>query len=127
MNSSFLGLVLQRATQLAPTALAVLLLVFSSPAGAQQIARDSIPSSPYFAAFGDFFNGDYKQAGDTFSREAKSGIRTAQSRWIDSICYYTMAGECYYQLGDFDRALDQYDAALRLSNSYSTWMMSVQF
>ena len=127
MNSAFPGFVRRCTLRLPTITLSVLLLIPCNAAKAHQIARDSIPSTPYFTAFGDFFNGDYKQAGDIFNREAKSGIRTAESRWIDSICYYTMAGECYYQMGDFDRALEQYDAALRLANSYSTWMLSVQF
>ena len=39
-------------------------------------------------------------------------IKTAQSRWIDSICYETMQGECYYQMGMYPEALAHYTNAL---------------
>jgi hypothetical protein len=102
-------------------------LLASAAAATAQVGLDSIPSSAYFATFPEFYDGYYKRAVDSFNSEAKSGVRTVQSRWIDSICYYTMAGECYYQIGDFDRALDRYTAALELFNAYHDWMMRVQF
>ena len=42
-------------------------------------------------------------------------------------CYYTMCGECYYQMGQNARALDQYTAALKLYTAYYDWMLRVQF
>ncbi len=51
------------------------------------------------------------------------GIRVGTTRWIDSICYYTMVGECYYQMGQHQQALAQYTSALQLYLSYSNWMM----
>ena len=63
-----------------------------------------------------------------FSAESRARHhRLADSRWIDSICYFTMAGECYYQLGQLPAALDSYNSALKLYVAYSDWMMRVQF
>ena len=46
----------------------------------------------------------------------------AASRWIDSICYYTMIGESLYHQGKYAEALDNYNAALRLQLAYPNWM-----
>ena len=49
-----------------------------------------------------------------FDSESRSSIKTVQSRWIDSICYETMCGECYFQMGRLDEALQRYTNALEL-------------
>ena len=46
---------------------------------------------------------------------------------MDSICYSTMMGECYYQLGDLGRALEQYTAALNLFLAYPNWTLRIDF
>jgi CHAT domain-containing protein/tetratricopeptide (TPR) repeat protein len=85
------------------------------------------PSAAYYSAFGLFYNGDYKDALDAFLAEGRGAIKTVESRWIDSICYHTMAGECYYHVGDLPQALEHYTSALKLFSAYSDWMIQVQF
>src|ERR1700676_1946419 len=58
-----------------------------------------VPTQAYLQHFGLLYEGEYKDALDIFRNDLASGIKTSQSRWIDSICYYTMVGECYYRLG----------------------------
>ena len=53
------------------------------------------------------------------------GSPSASGRWIDSICYLTMAGECYYHMGQFPEALTQYNNALTLYAAFYNWMMRV--
>ena len=55
------------------------------------------------------------------------GIRTAQSRWIDSICYETMIGECHYEMGQLDQALECYTNAVQLAAAFPDWMLRVTF
>ena len=57
----------------------------------------------------------------------RSSIKTAQSLWIDSICYETMCGECYYQMGVLDQALLHYTNALQLYQRFPDWMLKVKF
>ncbi len=66
------------------------------------------PTGTYYKGFVPFYDGDYATALKTFQAELRGSIKTSQSLWIDSICYETMCGECYYQMGDFDHAMFHY-------------------
>ena len=94
--------------------------------GPQARATDTPPPS-YYIAFNSFYNGDYQDALRAFQSELRSAIKTSQSRWIDSICYETMCGECYYQMGVLDQALLHYTNALQLYKQFPDWMVKVQF
>jgi CHAT domain-containing protein len=85
------------------------------------------PTQNYFGGFVPFFDGDYRTAVETFLAEGRSAIKTVNARWIDSICYHTMSGECFYHMGDFPKALEHYSSALTLISQYSQWMLRVQF
>ncbi len=104
----------------------------SRPAAGQPGVRGlsgdrTVPTKTYHAAFGDFYDGDYRSALERFKAESRASIKTAQSRWIDSICYETMQGECYYQMGQYSDALLHYTAALELYQAFPTWLSQVVF
>ncbi len=86
-----------------------------------------LPSLGYHVAFSSFYEGEYRDALDEFRDEARGAVKTPQSRWIDSICYETMVGECYYHMGHLPQALDHYTAALQLYVAFSGWMIRVTF
>jgi tetratricopeptide (TPR) repeat protein len=110
------------------SALAALATVLATRSAHAQLAPgDSVPSRVYFNTFPAYFDGNYRNALAAFLAEGRGAIRSPASPWIDSICYYTMAGECYYQLGQLPAALDSYNSALKLYVAYSGWMMRVQF
>ncbi len=95
---------------------------------AQGVGLDrTVPPMTYYNAFNLLYDGDYELALKAFEADSRSSIKTAQSRWIDSICYETMCGECYFQMGMFDEALQHYTAALQLFKTFPDWMMKVQF
>jgi tetratricopeptide (TPR) repeat protein len=106
-------------------------LLIASPANAQAIAGQrgpqSAPHDGYFAAFNSFYDGEFLEAGRDFRDAGRTGIASTEGRWIDSICYYTMMGECYYQMGKMGDALDQYTAALNLYLAHRDWMLRVEF
>ncbi len=87
----------------------------------------TVPSAQYFGGLGPYWDGDYRDALLDFQSAARGGIRAGTNRWIDSICYFTMVGECYYQLGQHQLALVQYTSALRLYEAFNNWLMQVQF
>ena len=93
---------------------------FGGPAG-------QIPSQVYFTGLPTFYNGDYRDSLNLFLSQTRNSIKSSNSQWIDAVPYFTMAGECYYQMGQPQAALNQYDAALKLFVAYSDWMMRVQF
>ncbi len=105
------------------------LLVFSGGWSQAQtpVPPRSVPSTRYFAAFDLFFDGEYREALKVFEEESRGAIRTPQARWIDSICYHTMQGECCFALGLLDAALSHYTAAIQLYLSYPEFLMRVQF
>ena len=92
-----------------------------------QLSGRGAPSAAYYPAFGPFYDGDYTDALRAFESESRSSIKTAQSRWIDSICYQAMCGECYVQMGAFESALPHFNDALQLFVRFSDWMTNVQF
>jgi tetratricopeptide (TPR) repeat protein len=124
MRSSSVGWSVRAATGYA---LVVLAWVMGDCTSVMAQRGDSIPSEGYFATMGAYYAGDYKDALDSFLSEGRGGIKTATARWIDSICYHTMTGECYYQMGDLNKALEHYTAALKLYVTYSDWMIRVRF
>ena len=92
----------------------------AGPSAAQaQVGERSIPSFTYHAAFSHLHDGDYNDALEVFRDEGRGAIKTPQARWIDSICYDAMAGECYYQMGRLGEALDYYTAAVELYVAFS--------
>ncbi|MBC8870767.1 MAG: CHAT domain-containing protein [Planctomycetes bacterium] len=103
----------------------LLALSISSNAIAQ---RDTnIPPQQYYFAFGPYFEGDYATALEAFDAARRGGVRSTEGQWVDSICYHTMIGECYYRIGDIAKASEQYDAALKLAVFHSNWMLRVEF
>ena len=91
------------------------------------LGNNSTPTLAYHAAFANFYDGDYRDALDTYMTEGRGAIKSSQSRWIDSICYETMVGECYFEMGQLSKALDHYTAAVNLYLAFPTWMAKVQF
>jgi len=107
-----------------------MLLVEVSPrrADAQGRRRSSdVLKSVYFATFPALYDGDYREAQQGFKRSLVKAIKTTEARWIDSICYFAMAGETAYQVGNNAEALEYFTASLRLVDEYSDWMNFVDF
>ncbi len=118
------------------TLLAVVLLWPASPAAWAQgngqpsvrvQQRRTVPSDLYFLSFANFYEGRYSNALRDFNHVVRSAIRSPTSRWIDSICYFTMRGETYYQMGRLPEALADYRSALELYVAFPDWMMRVDF
>ena len=96
-------------------------------AASAQVGERAAPSATYYMIFREFYAGNYKGALDGFQSEARGCIKAGQSRWIDSICYETMIGECFYQTGILDKALEHYNLALELAALFPDWMVRMQF
>ncbi len=105
----------------------LLLAAIAVPASAQRGESRVVPRDEYFMAFSIFHDGDFRDALKAFNSIAKGGVRSTEGRWVDSICYHTMMGECYYQMGELGQALDHYNAALELFLANRNWTLRVQF
>jgi len=103
----------------------LLALLAASPAAAQ--ITEGIPHASYYAAVEAFYAGEYRTAERELRRESQHGVRTAQSHWIDSICYHAMLGEVLYHEGRNAEALAAFDQACQLFLAYPNWLLQVKF
>lgn len=87
------------------------------------------PQAAYFLNFPAYYDGDYVATQASLLGFLGGAIKNpaAGGFWIDAICYETMRGECYYQLGNHALAYTCYDNALKLLTRFNNWMLSVQF
>lgn len=111
---------------LAKSWLATMLALLAVPAARAQLG-DEIPHASYYAAVQSVYSGEYLTAARELNHETKRGIHTTQTRWIDSICYYTMLGEVLYHQGRNADALNQFDQACQLLLAYPNWLLQVRF
>jgi tetratricopeptide (TPR) repeat protein len=111
-----------------PLVAALAVVVFVCPFLAAPPARGAdTPPPSHYNILSWMNEGDYLDALRAYQSELRGAIKTAQSRWIDSICYETMCGECYYQMGVLDRSLMHYTNALQLYQQFPDWMLKVSF
>ena len=114
-------------SQIIGAALGLLLLGVCAETVFAQGRDRTVPSRRYELAFRPFEDGEFRDAVKVFLGEARGALKNAETRWIDSICYYTMCGECYYQMGMLNEAMDNYTAALTLYCRFPDWMTLVKF
>ncbi len=87
-----------------------------------------VPDDDYYISLASYYSGDYAVSRRNFLDVSRGGIKAFDGRrWIDSICYHTMLGECHYQMGDLVASLDQHTTALSLYLANLTWMVRVDF
>ena len=89
-----------------------------SDAAAQIQQSRRMPRPDYYAAFREYYEGDYKDAQRQFRSAYNSAFRVGNNRFVDSVCILTMLGECHYQVGDYATAMEFYNQAVEL---YMTW------
>ena len=112
---------------------ALVLLPLQRPSAAQQqtlgapVMQIRVPDPSYYVAVAAFHRGEIRDALKHFESEARGGVKTSTGSFIDSACYHTMVGESYYRLGDTARALERFNAALRLSAAFPQWLLRIRF
>ncbi|MDR0326766.1 MAG: CHAT domain-containing protein, partial [Planctomycetaceae bacterium] len=47
-------------------------------------------------------------------------------RWLDSLCYWSLQGECHFQLANYDESLRAFNTALQIYFDQSDWLRSIQ-
>jgi hypothetical protein len=87
----------------------------------------AIPLAGYVQSGNGLDDGDYKSALNGLKYCDENAIRTELGRWVDSICYLTMAGECNYKMGHLSAALDNYNSALKVYLQSPNWMIGIQY
>lgn len=87
----------------------------------------AIPSERYYLGERMIQAGDFARAVKFYENEIRGAFKIGGNLWIDSICYYAMLGETYYQAGSLDVALKNYNAALSIAIAYPKWMSKVTY
>ncbi|HVX11811.1 MAG TPA: CHAT domain-containing protein [Pirellulales bacterium] len=118
-----------RVSSLISGMLPVMLVMGALNTNAYGQGMQSAPQPSYFLLFPTFYDGQYTATLQTLAGLSGGAIKNpaAGGFWIDSICYATMTGECYYQMGNHALASQHYANALRLLMRFNNWMLSVQF
>jgi hypothetical protein len=117
-----------RVAGLATGFLSVLISLGALCTGAQAQGPQAAPPPAYFISFAPYYDGDYVATQQALLVFLQGAIKNPLSGfWIDSICFETMRGECFYQMGQHAAAYVCYENALRLLCKFNDWMLSVQF
>lgn len=87
----------------------------------------TVPPTSHHIAVELLYAGEYRRAERAFRSDLRGGVKTLQSRWVDSICFQTMLGETYYQQGNNAASLDHFDQACQLYLAYYKWLLKVNF
>lgn len=107
---------------------AALLLAVASSARAQLgLNNATIPSQGFELGMDALADGQYSRALGIFRSAVQGAHRVGTTRFIDSIYYYTMVGECEYRMGNLSIALDNFATALNIYRQYPDWMLRCQF
>ncbi len=85
-----------------------------------------LPHPNYYAAFNSYYQGEYKNAARQFNSLARGAYRVGSNYFLDSVCFWTMLGECSYQLGDYAAAVERYEAAIQLYENLQNWPQYTQ-
>jgi tetratricopeptide (TPR) repeat protein len=96
----------------------ILVLAVRQPLQAQ-IGPIGLPNQGYYNTFFEFYGGDYKNAVKDFTNGAQTAYRFGTDRYLDSVCYWTMIGECHYHMGNYSEALNYYRESLKLYLAYN--------
>ena len=86
-----------------------------------------IPSDRYYRGVKLIEEGDFSKAALFYQEELRDAVRIGTDQWLDSLCYYAMLGEAYYQAGELDEALKNFNAALALALQYPKWLSRVTY
>ncbi len=101
-----------------------LVLFLSTPARAQM---GPVLSPTYYRTIAQMYDGDYANALAGFENEYLGSIKIGTTRWLDSVCFLSMQGECHLRMGNLAKAAEAHGNALQLYLYYTQWMLNVQF
>lgn len=98
------------------------------PLGGMTGSIQRVPGDDYFVCLATYYSGDYAAARRGFIDVSRGGLKSLDgARWVDSICYHTMLGECHYQMGDLVASLEQHNNALAVYLANLNWLLRVDF
>ncbi len=109
-------------------ALVFALLLVTAGAGTLSAQVGALPRANYYRAFTEYYFGDLQRAGRDFQQASTTAFRLGNERFLDSVCAWTMMGECHFHQGNYADALTNYNRALNLYLAFNRnrWQSRVQ-
>jgi len=112
---------------------AVLCAILFAPVSLGQIGGilSEAPSRWYYHnTLPSFYNGNFNDTlaflNNDLRNAAKIPLQNQQTfLWLDSLCYWTLQGECYYQLAQYDAAFRAFSAALQVYFAQADWLTAI--
>ena len=92
-----------------------------------QVETRAIPGQDYLLSLSLYREGELDSALRGFRSALRGGMQSIHGRWIDSICYYAMLGECLYDMGQTEEALRHYNSAVKIYLANPNWLLRMQF
>ena len=115
------------------TAILCAALFFQPAHAAGQLGREfeEVPSRLYFNnTLPAFYQGNFNDTLNFLNNDLRNAVRLPlrnQERipWLDSLCYWTLQGECHFQMARYDDALRSFNSALQIYFDQSEWLRAV--
>ena len=110
--------------------LSFVLFTQTSPVAKAWIASEA-PSRLYLATtLPSFHNGNFTDTLNFLARDLRHAVRINHANqqvflWLDSLCYWTLQGECHFQMARYDEALQSFTTALRIYFDQPDWLTSI--
>ena len=110
---------------------AVLFLHTCTPAQGQPVFSEA-PSRFYLDTTLPSFN--YGNFNDTLNflnkRDLPNAVRINYANqkvflWLDSLCYWTLYGECHFQMARYDDAFNAFTTAMQIYSEQADWLKSI--
>ena len=108
----------------------VVLFLQTGPAARGYISSKA-PSDTYLAmTLPSFFQGNFNETLNHLNRDLRDAVKIRQANqqvflWLDSLCYWTLQGECHFQMARYDEAFQAYTTALRIYFDQADWFRSI--
>ncbi len=96
-----------------------------SAAWAQQ-PTPPLPRTEYYSVFADYYSGEFESALKQLRSHSNGAFKDVDGYFLDSVCYWTMAAECYQRAGNYADAVQQYENALNLYSGLQGWPNRIQ-
>ena len=71
-----------------------------------QMTDTTLPPQSFYVAVAELNEGHLTDALKDFQSGWRGSLKISTERWIDAICYASMSGECFYQMGQYQEALE---------------------
>jgi len=111
--------------------LCAVLLIQTGSVALGQLFRQEAPSREYLNwTLVSFYNGDFNNTLNRLDRDLRGAVKIRQANhntflWLDSLCYWTLQGECHFQMARYDDALRAFNSALQIYFEQADWLRSI--